>query len=70
MPHKRVSQRTERREMQDVAACHMPQIEMAWPTYLPTENKAWGNSPCLLGAGNGPVLLGNVRWRWAAAGEL
>lgn len=56
--------------MQDVAACHMLQIEMAWPTYLPTENKAWGNSPCLLGAGNGPVLLGNVRWRWAAAGEL
>lgn len=56
--------------MQDLAACHMPQIEMAWPTYLPTENKAWGNSPCLLGAGNGPVLLGNVRWRWVAAGEL
>lgn len=49
--------------------CHMPQIEMAWSTYLPTENKAWENSPCLLGAGNGHVLPGNVRWCWAAAGE-
>lgn len=55
--------------MRDAATCHMPQIEMAWFTYLPTENKAWENSPCLLGTVNGHVLPGNVRWCWAAAGE-
>lgn len=53
----------------DVAACHMPQIEMACSTYLPTENKAWENSPCLLGAVDGHVFPGNVRWCWAAARE-
>lgn len=37
--------------------------------YLPTENKAWENSPCLLGAANGHVLPGNTRWCWVAAAE-
>lgn len=38
-------------------------------THLPTENKAWENSPCLLGAADGHAFPENVRWRWAAAGE-
>lgn len=49
------------------AACHMPQIEHS--AYLPTENKAWENSPCLLGAVDGHASPGNVRWCSAAAGE-
>jgi len=43
--------------------------EMGGSVYLPTENKAWENSPCLLGAGNAHVLPRNVRWCWKAAGE-
>lgn len=35
--------------------------------YLPTEKKAWENSPCFLGARNGHVLPGNARWCWEAA---